>query len=145
RPPQPPPSQPSRPPDAADRRRHRDDVAGLNLGSWSKTWPAGLDLRTPDGPPLAPPSTRVDTQARRFASPDRNPMPCARHQVARALIIGSAERSRRETPNGGSTDDGQMNRPEGVVMRKSIARIALAVTLTLGLAPHAFAADDSAD
>ena len=30
-------------------------------------------------------------------------------------------------------------------MRKSLARIALAVTLTLGVAPHVFAADDSAD
>jgi hyperosmotically inducible protein len=37
-----------------------------------------------------------------------------------------------------------MNRPEGVViMRKSIARIALAVALTLGLAPHAFADDEA--
>jgi hyperosmotically inducible protein len=54
----------------------------------------------------------------------------------------ATERSRRETPNDGSTDGGQMNRSQGVVM-KSIARIALAVALTLGFAPRVFADDEA--
>jgi hyperosmotically inducible protein len=58
------------------------------------------------------------------------------------LIKEGDRRSRRETPNDGSTDGGQMNRSEGVVMRKSIVRLALAFVLAVGVAPHAFADDE---
>ena len=74
------------------------------------------------------PSTRVDTDRaiRRAGSKSNEQAPAA---CGTSFDLWTARRSRRETPNDGSTDDGQMHRPPGVVMRKIIARFALVSAL----------------